>query len=225
MCDQQSLYSDIHFCHASKLLQDCLGECLFLYKLVKWLTCRIMGLEFLVAFSLDKNSWLLTEDEQHRTFLPTNQYLMCSPDFKFDTLYLYTHFDYSEFTRVWHQSGLKIVSGKYEEFKKCIPHNCSIVSSLYNQRLSSGCFYYQSFENTPSRKESTSPMTNTNVVGFVQDMHQVLSDNKVGHFACASLNELLVIHREEKNVTFTPLFTADLTYNEWRNVTTMLCKK
>ena len=152
-CDQQSLYSDIHFCHTLKLLQDCLGGCLFPYKLVKWLTRSIMGLEFLAAFYLNKNSWLLMEDEQHWTFLPTKQYLMCSPNFKFDMLYLYTHFDYSEFTRVWHQSankkhqsGLKIVSGKYQKFKKCIPHNCS----LYNQRLSSGCFYYQSFENTLS---------------------------------------------------------------------------
>ena len=32
-----------------------------------------MGLEFLAAFSLNKNSWLLTEDEQHWTFLPTKQ--------------------------------------------------------------------------------------------------------------------------------------------------------
>ena len=50
LCNQQSLYSDIHYCHASKLLQDCLGGCLFLYKLVKWLTRHIMGLEFLAAF-------------------------------------------------------------------------------------------------------------------------------------------------------------------------------
>ena len=124
-----------------------------------------------------------------------------------------------------HRSGLKVVSGKYGKFKKCIPHDCSIVSSLYNQRLSSGCFYYQSFENTLSRKESTSQMTNTNVVGFVQDIHQALSDNKVGHFACASLNELLAIHHEVKNVTSAPLFTASLTYDEWHNVTTMSCKK
>ena len=64
------------------------------------------------------------EDEQHWIFLQTKQYLMCSPNFKFDTLYLYTYFDYSEFTRVWHQSankkhqsGLKLVSGKYENLK------------------------------------------------------------------------------------------------------------
>ena len=68
-------------------------------------------------------------------------------------------------------------------------------------------------------------MTNTNVVGFVQDMHQLLSDNKVGHFACASLNELSAIHCEEKNVTSTLLFTACLMYDKWHNVTTMSCKK
>ena len=124
MCgsNNQNKYFNIHICHASKWLKDRIGGCLFPYEVLIWLTKRIVSPEFLITFSLEKNTWLLSEKEQHWSFHTIKDKLLKCNDFRFDTLYIYCHFDYEVFSKIWHRDSVKrdIKIITYEKFKDCM---------------------------------------------------------------------------------------------------------
>ena len=96
-------YLSYHICKASEMLRECIGGCLFPYKLINWAVKQTMFIERMYTFSLDgeKSTWLLSNEEGDWSTGVMREKIVKNDDFQFDTLHIYFTFSYENFSKNW----------------------------------------------------------------------------------------------------------------------------
>ena len=144
--DNKVRYLRYHICKASEMLRECIGGCLFLYKLMNWVVKQTMFIERIYTFLLDgeKSTWLLSNEETHWSTGVIHEKIVKNHDFQFDTLHIYFTFSYENFSKSWQRicnrkkSPFRIVNNERLIFSNCTICNSSVVSTTFGERLDTG---------------------------------------------------------------------------------------